>query len=168
MELRSSYLLSNLLMIATLKHNTWQFLALNYGIPDCLILFIYAPVMELNDPCYWNLFFPSQPTVKEEFQCRCGWEDKIGRGVQRGFVGVVKAKEGYGFITRVFPRERNPTGIYFHKSELKEMSIMQIKIGDRVCFLVGQNDKGCIAQHICLLVPQVTHVETFVVGMWSI
>ena len=128
-----------------------QFLTLNSVIPDCLILLFYAPVTELMIPVFFFLFSPSQPSDRKEFQCRCGWEDKIGRGVQRGFVGTLKAEEGYGFITRVFPRERNPTGIYFHKSELKDKSIMQINIGDRVRFLVGQNDKGCIAQDIFLL-----------------
>ena len=58
---------------------------------------------------------------------------------------------GYGFISKAFPIERNPTGIYFHESELKSYSIMQLNIGDRVHFVVSQNEKGCVAQQVDVL-----------------
>lgn len=68
---------------------------------------------------------------------------------------MLKGEAGYGFITKDFPRERNPTGIYFHESELKGYSIMRLNIGDRVHFVVGQNDKGCVAQRIDVVEVQV-------------
>lgn len=57
-------------------------------------------------------------------------------------------ESGYGFITRDYPRDRKPIGCYFHESELQGFPIMQLNIGDRVHFVVGQNDKGCVAQKI--------------------
>ena len=58
---------------------------------------------------------------------------------------------GYGFISKEFPTGWNPTGIYFHESELKGYSIMQLEIGDRVHFVVSQNEKGCVAQQVDVL-----------------
>ena len=66
--------------------------------------------------------------------------------LQCGFVGMLKGR--YGFITKDFPRERNPTGIYFDDSHLRGFSFEQLRIGDRVYFVVGQNDRGCVAQQI--------------------
>lgn len=57
-------------------------------------------------------------------------------------------KGRYGFITRDFPRDRNPTGIYFHGSQLRGYPFEQLSIGDRVYFVVGKNEKGCVAQQI--------------------
>lgn len=82
-------------------------------------------------------------------QCHCGWEDAVGKGIQEGFVGVLKRR--FGFITKEYPREPNPKGIYFHELDLKDYSIAQLNIGDRVHFVVNQNDKGCVAQQIDVL-----------------
>lgn len=103
------------------------------------------------------LFFSKPP--EEQVKCKCGWEDLVGKGIQEGFVG--KVREHYGFITKDYPTERNPTGIYFNKSELRGSSIIQLEIGDRVHFVVGQNERGCVAQKIDVqgktqFVPQVT------------
>lgn len=54
----------------------------------------------------------------------------------------------YGFITKDFPRERNPKGIYFNDSNLRGYPFEQLSIGDRVHFVVDQNDRGCVAQQI--------------------
>lgn len=82
-------------------------------------------------------------------QCHCGWEDAVGEGIQEGFVGVLKRR--FGFITKEYPREPNPKGIYFRELDLKDYSIAQLNIGDRVHFVVNQNDKGCVAQQIDVL-----------------
>lgn len=91
--------------------------------------------------------FIELPETKQ-VQCKCGWEDSVGKGIQEGFVGVLFRESGYGFITKDFPRDRKPTGCYFHETELQGYPIMQLNIGDRVHFVVGQNDKGCVAQKI--------------------
>ena len=88
----------------------------------------------------------SQPCETKQVKCTCGWEHLVGKGIQEGFVG--KVERHYGFITKDYPRGRSPTGIYFNESELKGYPIMQLSVGDRVHFLVGQNDKGCVAQQI--------------------
>ena len=77
----------------------------------------------------------------------CGWEEFIDQGIQEGFVAILK--EGYGFISKYFPTEKHPTGIFFHKSDLRGSLITQLKVGDRVHFVVGQNSKGgCVAKKI--------------------
>ncbi|XP_015776102.1 PREDICTED: uncharacterized protein LOC107354178 [Acropora digitifera] len=79
--------------------------------------------------------------------CMCGWEEFIDQGIQEGFVAILK--EGYGFISKYFPTEKHPTGIFFHKSDLRGSLITQLKVGDRVHFVVGQNSKGgCVAKKI--------------------
>lgn len=60
-------------------------------------------------------------------------------------------KRRFGFITKEYPRERNPRGIYFHELDLKDYSIAQLNIGDRVHFVVNQKDTGCVAQQIDVL-----------------
>jgi len=87
-----------------------------------------------------------KPCETKQVKCTCGWEHLVGKGIQEGFVG--KVERHYGFITKDYPRGRSPTGIYFNESELKGYPIMQLSVGDRVHFLVGQNDKGCVAQQI--------------------
>lgn len=71
----------------------------------------------------------------------------VGKGIQAGFVGVLM-KGRYGFITKDFPRDRKPTGIYFNDSHLRGYPFEQLSIGDRVYFVVGQNDRGCVAEQI--------------------
>lgn len=90
-----------------------------------------------------------KPPETKQVQCNCGWEDSVGKGLQEGYVGALKQR--YGFITKEYPREPNRVGIYFHESDLKEYRIMQLNIGDRVHFKVGQNDKGCVAQQVDVL-----------------
>lgn len=91
---------------------------------------------------------PESKTV----QCRCGWEDRVGKGIQEGFIGFLKRGGHYGFITKTYSRERNPTGIYFNESHLRGYSFGQLQFGDRVHFVVGQNDKGgCVAEQIDVL-----------------
>ena len=63
-------------------------------------------------------------------------------------MGILKMEGRYGFITKDLPRERKPTGIYFNHSNLKGFPFEQLTIGDRVHFVVGQNDKGCVAEQI--------------------
>ena len=104
-----------------------------------------------------DFFARSQPP-ETKVTCSCGWEEFVGKGIQEGYIGKVQGR--YGFITKDYPRGRSPTGIYFQESELKGYSIRQLNIGDRVHFVVGQNDKGCIAQQIDVqgnnqFVPQV-------------
>lgn len=99
----------------------------------------------------WNGFLFQQPPETKQCQCRCGFEDFVGKGIQEGFVGVLKKDLGYGFITKDYPTERNVSRLFFHESELKGYSIMQLNIGDRVHFFVSQNDKGCVAQRIDVL-----------------
>lgn len=57
-------------------------------------------------------------------------------------------KGRYGFITKDLSRDRKATGIYFNDSHLRGFSFEQLRIGDRVYFLVGQNDRSCVAQQI--------------------
>ena len=77
----------------------------------------------------------------------CGWEEFVDKGIQEGF--VAKLKKDYGFISKDFPTEKHPTGIYFNKSNLRGTSITQLNVGDRVHFVVGQNNKGgCVAKKI--------------------
>ena len=77
----------------------------------------------------------------------CGWEKFVDKGIQEGFVATLK--EGYGFISKDFPTEKHPTGIFFHKSDLRGTLITQLKVGYRVHFVVGQNSKGgCVAKKI--------------------
>ena len=77
----------------------------------------------------------------------CGWEEFVDKGIQEGF--VAKLKKDYGFISKDFPTEKHPTGIYFCKSDLRGTSITQLNVGDRVHFVVGQNSKGgCVAKKI--------------------
>lgn len=77
----------------------------------------------------------------------CGWEEFVDKGIQEGFVATLK--EGYGFISKDFPTEKHPTGIFFHKSDLRGTLITQLKVGDRVHFVVDQNSKGgCVAKKI--------------------
>lgn len=98
--------------------------------------------------CVQRTWFQSlQPPETKQAQCRCGWEDFVGKGIQEGFVGVLN-KARYGFITKERPRERNPTGVYFRESHLRGYPFEQLQIGDRVHFKVGQNDKGCVAEQI--------------------
>lgn len=97
-------------------------------------------------------FFPLQLPESKTVQCRCGWEDRIDKGIQEGFIGFLKPGGRYGFITKTYARERNPTGIYFNESHLRGYSFRQLQFGDRVHFVVGQNDKGgCVAEQIDVL-----------------
>lgn len=70
----------------------------------------------------------------------CAWEEFVGKGIQEGYVATLK--EGYGFISKDFPTAKHPNGIFFHKSDLIGTLITQLKVGDRVHFVVGQNSKG--------------------------
>ena len=103
-----------------------------------------------------------QPPETKQAQCSCGWEHLVGKGIQEGFVGVMKSR--YGFITKDFPRGGRPTGVYFSHSNLRGCSFEQLSIGDRVHFVVGQNDRGCVAEQIDVVektpfsVSQVFHV----------
>ena len=93
-----------------------------------------------------NSFLSTQPPEKTKTKCNCGWEDRIGKGKQEGFIGVLIA--GYGFITKEYVRGRNATGVYFHKSQLINYPFTKLKIGGKVHFVVDQNDEGCIAKQI--------------------
>lgn len=85
----------------------------------------------------------------KQVKCRCGWEDSFNKGIQEGFVGKILPQKHCGFITRDYPTERNPTGIYFNESELRGTSITHLNVGDRVHFVVGQNDEGgCVARKV--------------------
>ena len=81
-------------------------------------------------------------------------------------------KGRYGFITRDFPRDPNPTGIYFHGSQLRGYPFEQLSIGDRVYFVVGKNEKGCVAQQIDVVektpiaVTQVFVIYKLILGYW--
>ena len=57
-------------------------------------------------------------------------------------------KGRFGFITKDLSRDRKARGIYFNDSHLRGFSFEQLRIGDRVYFLVGQNDRSCVAQQI--------------------
>ena len=107
-------------------------------------------------------FFEQHPEAKQ-VQCKCGWEDAVGKGIQEGYIGVLK--EQFGFITQDFPRERNPRGIFFHQSDLKGCSIRQLNIGDRVHFRVEQSDKGCVAKQIDVLTPVVQAVRQVILAL---
>ena len=77
----------------------------------------------------------------------CAWEEFVGKGIQEGYVATLK--EGYGFISKDFPTAKHSNGIFFHKSDLIGTLITQLKVGDRVLFVVGQNNKGgCVAKNI--------------------
>ena len=96
-----------------------------------------------------NSFLSTQPPETTKTKCNCGWEDRIGKGIQEGFIGVLKAGPRYGFITKECVRGRNATGVYFHESQLIGYPLTELIIGDKVHFVVDQNDKGgCIAKQI--------------------
>ena len=91
----------------------------------------------------------TQPPETTKTKYNCGWEDRIGKGIQEGFIGVLKAGPRYGFITKECVRGRNATGVYFHESQLIGYPFTELIIGDKVHFVVDQNDKGgCIAKQI--------------------
>lgn len=94
-----------------------------------------------------NWFLYLQPPETKQAQCRCGWEHLIGQ-IQEGFVAALIMKGRYGFITKDLSRDRKARGIYFNDSHLRGFSFEQLRIGDRVYFLVGQNDRSCVAQQI--------------------
>ena len=96
-----------------------------------------------------NSFLSTQPPETTKTKCNCGWEDRIGKGIQEGFIGVLKPGPRYGFITKECVRGRNATGVYFHESQLIGYPFTELIIGDKVHFVVDQNDKGgCIAKQI--------------------
>ena len=95
-----------------------------------------------------NSFLSTQPPETTKTKCNCGWEDRIGKGIQEGFIGVLRAGPRYGFITRERVIGRKATGVYFHASQLVRHPFTELIIGDKVHFVVDQNDKGCIAKQI--------------------
>lgn len=99
-----------------------------------------------NDKGFFAKDLYIKPPEAKQVQCTCGWEDLVGKGIQEGYIGVLK--ETLGFITKDIPRERNPTGVFFHQSDLKGCTIRQLSLGDRVHFRVEQNDRGCVAKQI--------------------
>ena len=60
--------------------------------------------------------------------------------------GVIQSlKEGgFGFITP----DEDMENIFFHFSEVKNRSFTELRIGDRVTYTLGRNDKGYCATHI--------------------
>lgn len=84
----------------------------------------------------------TQPPETTKTKCNCGWENRIGKGIQEGFIGVLRAGPRYGFITRERVIGRKATGIYFHESQFVGYPVTELIIGDKVHFVVDQNDKG--------------------------
>ena len=107
-----------------------------------------APLVARNYTVVVVFFFSKQPPEAKQVQCTCGWEDVVGKGIQEGYIGVLRERERFGFITKDIPRERKLPGVFFHQSDLKGCTIRQLSLGDRVHFRVEQNDRGCVAKQI--------------------
>lgn len=76
-------------------------------------------------------------------------------GIQEGYVAKLDINRNFGFINILTKdplseswRNPYPKNIFFHESELRGYPFNQLVIGDRVHFVVGQNEKGYLAQQI--------------------
>ena len=76
----------------------------------------------------------------------------MGRGIQEGYICAL-SKNGFGFIAKDRSSER---GIYFHQSDMKgTIPWGQLCRGTCVHFKVEENEKGCIAKEVSIIVTQV-------------
>ena len=73
------------------------------------------------------------------------------RGIQEGYISFLNER-GYGFISEDGSPGR---GLYFHRSDVKGASWVQLCRGMYVHFKVDENDKSCIAREVSVIATQV-------------
>jgi cold shock CspA family protein len=62
---------------------------------------------------------------------------------------IQNLKDGYGFITP----DSGGANLFFFWADVQDVDFNELRIGDRVEFLLGMNDKGPIARQVYLLEP---------------
>lgn len=62
----------------------------------------------------------------------------------KGTIKTLVVGKPFGFISR----EGETKDLFFHESELKSVTLDELKVGDVVTFEVGQGDKGPFAQNV--------------------
>ena len=70
--------------------------------------------------------------------------------IKEGFISFLSNK--YGFISKDYPASRR-RGLYFDDLQLNDFSFKWLKVGEKVHFRVGQNDRGCIAKEMAVIRP---------------
>lgn len=91
-----------------------------------------------NDPIINNLFFKPGNASSASLQPSAVPDDKVLGGV------ILNVLAGYGFIAPDYGGEN----IFFHYQDVVNKDFNELKKGDRVEFLLGNNDKGPCARFI--------------------
>lgn len=61
-----------------------------------------------------------------------------------GTIKTILAEKGFGFISR----EGETKDLFFHSSELKGVTLDELKVGDEVTFEVTEGEKGPAAVNV--------------------
>jgi cold shock CspA family protein/uncharacterized LabA/DUF88 family protein len=106
---------------------------------------------EANYPILMNVLIEdrarkSDPLINELFLSATNYTTAIERGKPNSSLsGVVQAiKEGYGFIRP----ENGGENLFFHYSDLIDVELYELNEGDKVCYELGENDRGSCARKV--------------------
>jgi cold shock CspA family protein/uncharacterized LabA/DUF88 family protein len=97
-----------------------------------------------EDPLYENLFVPR--SAERIFHKPLSVEDLDGEEGETHESEIQNLKSGYGFIAF------NPSNLFFHYSSLIDSDFNDVRVGDKVRFTIGTNERGeAVARNIELL-----------------
>lgn len=101
-----------------------------------------------SDPLVSNLFVARKDSVAA--QSISGEQQPRPEPLQGS---IYSLKEGFGFIKPTSPSYRGPQTLFFYYGELTDLDFNDLKVGDVVSFIVGENDRGPCAARISTIRP---------------
>ena len=106
---------------------------------------------EANYPILMNVLIEdrarkSDPLINDLFLSASNYVVSPDKGKPKSQLsGTVQAiKEGYGFICP----ENGGENLFFHYSDLVDVELFDLNEGDKVCFELGENDRGSCARRV--------------------
>ncbi|SFP73080.1 NYN domain-containing protein [Hydrogenimonas thermophila] len=106
---------------------------------------------EANYPILMNVLIEdrarkSDPLINDLFLSATNYASSLDKSRSKSSLsGTVQAiKEGYGFIRP----ENGGENLFFHYSDLVDVDLFDLNEGDKVCFELGENDRGSCARRV--------------------
>jgi len=106
---------------------------------------------EANYPILMNVLIEdrarkSDPLINDLFLSATNYTASLDKSKPKSQLsGTVQAiKEGYGFIRP----ENGGENLFFHYSDLVDVELFDLNEGDKVCFELGENDRGSCARRV--------------------
>lgn len=90
--------------------------------------------LKRNEPLIQNLFVQSNPRFRESFPTN--FPEENGNGSESLSSTIYSVKNGFGFIKYA------PNNLFFHYTSLIDTDFNELQQGDKVSFILSNNDKG--------------------------